>query len=275
MLKPDIVHSHGCLSARIAARISHSAIYGTLGDITERIKTRTPYPRPLIFYTRHSVFEPSGFAKSPIGRLIGSIMSKTFSDGIIAVANAAKDNLVSTGVNPDRVTVIYNGVEPIPPQTPERAKETVDNLKLPPYHNIVIAARLNPVKGHRYFIDAAKILAAKGIRANYLIAGTGSEEQNLKSYAAESNAPDTLRFLGFVKDIPSLLNITTIQVNASYGTEAASLSLLEGMSLGIPAVVTDYGGNPELIDGTNGIVVPQKNAAALADAITKLLRDKE
>ena len=66
-----------------------------------------------------------------------------------------------------------------------------------------------------------------------------------------------------------------IQANASFGTEAASLSLLEGMSIGKPAVVSDFGGNPELIkDDLNGYVVPKQNSNALANAIIKLLRDE-
>lgn len=91
----------------------------------------------------------------------------------------------------------------------------------------------------------------------------------------ELGIDDNLCFAGFVEDVTPLMNITDIQVNASYGTEATSLSLLEGMSLGIPAVVSDFGGNPGVItDGENGLITPQKDADALADALIRLCGDE-
>ena len=72
------------------------------------------------------------------------------------------------------------------------------------------------------------------------------------------------------------MSITDIQANASYGTEATSLALLEGMSLGIPAVVSDFGGNPGVIkNGENGFVVPQCDSHSLADKIQLLLDDEQ
>ena len=72
----------------------------------------------------------------------------------------------------------------------------------------------------------------------------------------------------------SLLSVLDLQINASYGTEATSLSLLEGMSLGLPAVVSDYGGNPGVItEGQNGLLVPQKDGQALAAAVERLMGD--
>ncbi len=82
--------------------------------------------------------------------------------------------------------------------------------------------------------------------------------------------------LGFLSDVEPLMNIMDVQVNCSFGTEATSLALLEGMSLGKPAVVTDFGGNPGVIkDGVNGFLTPTHEPEALADALIKLFCDKE
>ena len=87
---------------------------------------------------------------------------------------------------------------------------------------------------------------------------------------------DNVIFTGFIPDIDKLMAMTDIQVNASYGTEATSLALLEGMSIGIPAVVSDFGGNPGVIkNGENGFVVAKQNSAALKKGIEKLLTDDE
>lgn len=254
-LRPDIVHSHAVLSARIAARLAG-------------VKK--------IVYTRHSVFPPDKLLTKGPGRLMNSILNRWAADGIIAVAKAAMQNLLDTGVDDKKISVIYNGVAPLK-ELSEAEKDAVrhtlgvrDGAKV-----IAIAARLEAVKGHEYVIEAARIIREMNIDAQFIIAGTGTMDAELKTMVQEFHLDDTVLFAGFLNDVTGLMNILDIQVNASYGTEAASLSLLEGMGLGKPAVVSDYGGNPELItDGENGFVVPQKNAKALAMALAQLLQDE-
>ena len=254
-VKPDIVHSHACLSARVAAKLCG-------------VKA--------VFYTRHSVFPQSKVLTNPVGRLINGFVGGMLSDAIIAVAGAAKQNLLDTGIADKKIRVIYNGVNPLKKATNEEKTEIrkafgiEDDCKV-----LSIIARLEEVKGHEYFIDAAKIVADKGYNTKFVIAGTGSREEILKQYAKDNNVQNVL-FLGFVKNVQDLENITDIQINASFGTEAASLSLLEGMSIGIPAVVSDFGGNPELIkDDVNGFVVPKQNAEKLAEAVIRVLDDEK
>lgn len=70
-----------------------------------------------------------------------------------------------------------------------------------------------------------------------------------------------MSLLGFRSDVAALLSILDVQLNASYGTEATSMALLEGMSLGLPSIVSDYGGNPWLVkDGDNGLIFPSRTA---------------
>lgn len=254
-VKPEIVHSHACLSARVAAKLC-------------RVKA--------VFYTRHSVFPQSKVLTNPLGRLINGFVGGILSDAIIAVAGAAKQNLLDTGIADKKIRVIYNGVNPLNKATDEEKIQIRKSFGIDEGCKILsIIARLEEVKGHEYFIDAAKIVADKGYNTRFVIAGTGSREEALKQYASDKNVQNVM-FLGFVKNVQDLENITDIQINASFGTEAASLSLLEGMSIGVPAVVSDFGGNPELIkNDVNGFVVPKQNAEKLAEAIMHLLDDEE
>lgn len=249
--KPDIVHTHASMSARIAAKLCG-------------IK---------VVYTRHSVFPPSKRISSGIGKIINGFINNIFADRIIAVAEAAKENLTMTGVSSKKIEVILNGVYPLSPECDKPAlKErfgVTDGEKV-----VSIVARIEDIKGHEFFIDAADKLLKKGCRAKFFIAGTGSYESVLKEKVSLLGREKDIVFTGFLSDVENLLRITDIQVNASYGTEATSLSLLEGMSLGVPAVVSDFGGNPGVIsDGENGIIVPKKNAGKLANAIEMLLSD--
>ena len=141
---------------------------------------------------------------------------------------------------------------------------------------VSILARLEPYKGHIYILEAAEILKDMGIPIKVIIAGTGSFEDEIKKLITQKGLENEVLMAGFVNNVRELLSITDVQANASYGTEATSLSLLEGMSMGIPAVVSDFGGNPGVIsNGENGFVFPSKDSASLAIDIKKLYDDKE
>jgi len=252
---PDIVHTHATLSGRIAAKLAG-------------VKA--------IIYTRHSVFEPKEYLTKGIGKWINGAFGGYFSTRIIAVAGAAKKNLTDTGIKDENIDVIYNGVDGLIEISDEQKLDAKKTLGISEDEYIVaIIARLELVKGHEYFIDAAGLVKKAGIKARFVIAGTGTREEALRAYAKEKGLSDVVLFTGFLNDVSLLMNIMDIQANASFGTEAASLSLLEGMSIGKPAVVSDFGGNPELIQSDlNGYVVPKQNAEALANAIIKLLSDE-
>lgn len=250
--KPDVVHAHACLSARIAAKIS-------------KVKA--------IIYTRHTDAARSRLLTNPIGKLANKIINGFFADGIIAVSEVAKKNLLDTGISEKKIRVIYNGVNPV--------KKADENQKIKIYESfnldvnkkvIAIVARLEEIKGHKYFIDAAKIVQDNGYDAVFVIAGVGSLEYDLKKYVKENDVNNVV-FLGFVDNVYDLNNIMYLQINASL-YEAVGLSILEGMRLGVPAIVSSYGGNPELTkNGINGYVVNGQNSEEFAEKIMLLLND--
>lgn len=254
--KPDVVHTHASSIARLAAR----CVYGTK-----------------IVYTRHSVFPVSEKIKHGIGRWFYKNINELLADRIIAVAEAAKDNLTDGGIDDSIIDVILNGVEKIPETSIEEKIKLKKKYGIEDNEKVIgILARIEEVKGHEYFIDSAKIILDAGVKAKFLILGTGTEEEKLKKKVKDLKLEDKIIFTGFVKNVKDFVNIFDVQVNCSYGTEATSLALLEGMSIGVPAVVTNYGGNPGVIqDGENGFIVPIKSPKETADAILKILNNNE
>lgn len=252
--KPDIVHTHASSIARLAARF----VKGTR-----------------IIYTRHSVFPVSEKIKHGIGRFIYKNSNEFLADRIIAVAEAAKENLTDGGIDENLIDVVLNGVDKIS----ETSNEEKDSLKkkygIKQDEKVIgILARLEKVKGHEFFIDMAKEVLDAGIKAKFLILGTGSEEDNLKQKVKELKLGDSIIFTGFIQNVKDFVNIFDLQINCSYGTEATSLALLEGMSIGVPAIVTEYGGNPGVIkNGENGYLVPIKDSHAMAQKVIKVLKD--
>ncbi len=255
--RPDIVHTHASSVARLAARFVKD--------------TR-------VVFTRHSVFPISEKIKKGIGRFLYKISNEMLSDRIIAVAEAAKENLTDGGINPDKIDVILNGVENIKETSLEEKKKIKEEYNIKDDEYVIgIMARLEEVKGHETFIEAANILLKeKKMKVKFLILGTGSIEEKLKNKVKQMNLESDIIFTGFVKNVQDLLNIFDVQVNCSFGTEATSLALLEGMSIGVPAVVTNFGGNPGVItNGENGYIVPIKSPKETAEVISKILDDKK
>lgn len=254
-LKPDLVNCHGCLSCRIAAKWCSV---------------------PVSVYTRHCAYPLSGWQTNPLGRLVIGKTQQLLSHRMIAVADAAKENLTDMGVSPNRISVIINGVEGIPQKTVEERVEIRQALRIPPTATVVgICARLEPCKGHRDFLRAAKLLLRKSNQYRFLIIGSGSLAQELKLRCDVDGLSPYVRFTGFADDVSPYYNIMDINVNCSVGTETSSLALSEGMSLGIPAVVSDYGGNPYMVrHGVNGLVYPTGRYDLLAREIHRLASDE-
>jgi len=254
--KPDIVHTHSSFSGKLAAYLCH-------------VKRR--------FYTRHCAFEMPRVLTTFPGKQINGFINNTLATDIVAVAKAAADNLTETGIDPRKITVIINGVEPMRRTSETEQAKLKAELNIPAEAFVCgISARLESYKGHMYLLDTINELKNDCPNAVFLIIGGGSEETALKERAAELNISDRIRFTGFVSDVAPYYNIMDLNLNCSYGTETSSLSLSEGMSVGIPAVVTSFGGNPYMVtDGVNGLVVPVKDSAAMAAAIKKIAFDKD
>ncbi len=252
--QPDIVHSHGALSARIAAKKCHKKIV----------------------YTRHSVFDLPKWQTSWYGKLLLGTINQYYADRIIAVSPAAKDLLVASGTKPQIIDVIFNGVEKLDRASEEKCEQFKAQYGIAENDFVcTIMARLEIFKGHKYIVEAARILNEQGVtNVKIIIAGTGEMEAEIKDLIAAYNLENSVILAGFVTDIPAILSITDIQLNASYA-EATSMALLEGFSLGVPAVVSDYGGNPYVVtDEENGLLFPKNDAQALAKAILRMKQDQ-
>ncbi len=253
--KPDVIHAHATMSARFAGRL---------------------YGKAKIVFTRHSVFEPSKKISQGIGKAINGFVNNSTADKIIAVADAAKDNVVKTGVNPDKIVVIKNGVEPLKVVGEEEKLRLKSNYNVGEGEFLLgIVARLNYVKGHVYILEALKKLIDDGIKVKLLVAGTGDYEEEIRKKIAELDIAENVIMAGFVTDVTGIMNILDLNLNASFGTEATSLSLLEGMSIGLPAVVSDFGGNPGVIEhGVNGLIFKKCDSDDMYDKLRSLLTDE-
>jgi len=250
--KFDIVHTHASISARIAAKAAG-------------IK--------YVVNTKHCM-ESSG--SNALKKHIKGFINKTFSDTIIAVSQAVKESMVLEGTDEGLIKVIYNGIVPLK-KYDEYEKSKIRQKYEIKQNDICVTmlARLEPVKDHETFLRAAAVLARQHKNIKFIAAGAGSLEKQLKDLAKELGIEKNVIFSGFIENIEEIMNITDINVITSK-QEALCLSIIEGMSIGVPAVGTDAGGIPEVIEnGKTGYIAQVGDYEKIAEFIADLLEDED
>lgn len=257
LIGPDILHTNAALSARIAGKIAGVRVV----------------------HTRHCCFPPEGIWRVGAVRSVGGVLNRMLSDRVIATAEAAAKNLCEFGIPREKIDVIPNGSEPIRAVTPaeKRAFAAAWGIRKQDFP-VGICARLEPYKGQETFLRAAKIVTERerDRRFVFLLAGEGSDRERLETLALSLGIGDRVRFLGFLTDPAPFYRTVRINVNCSSGTETSCLALSEGMSAGVPCVVSDFGGNPAMIGESDaGILVPTGDAEAAAEAIMRIAADRE
>jgi len=191
-------------------------------------------------------------------------------------AEAVRRRLIAEGYDPQRITVIENGVDlkrfTGGPGTGRLHRELGVDAGTP---LIGVVSRLNPDKGLSYLLRAAAALGASWPAARFVLFGDGPGRAALEAEAAELGVANRVAFLGFRTDVAELLPELTVSVLPSL-SEAMSNVVLESMASERPVVATRVGGLPEVMeDGVHGCLVPPADAAALARALAMLLEDPE
>jgi glycosyltransferase involved in cell wall biosynthesis len=201
-------------------------------------------------------------------------------DKIIAVSEAVRqDYIETTGIDPQRCVVIHNGLNLEDFNRPSQAAQVRQKWGIDSDDKVVgVIARLVSQKDHETFLRAARLVKDKMAGVKFLIVGEEEESgrlARLEALAVELGLKQEVIFTGLQRDIPAVLSIMDVSVLSSV-KEGFSNVVLESMAGGVPVVATDVGGNSEaIVEGVTGLLVPPKDPAALAQAITKLLEDPD
>lgn len=186
---------------------------------------------------------------------------------IIAVSDAVKADLVERAGVPDAlVDVIPSGVDVNPLFRP--AEPDADHVPV-----VGTAGPLEPIKGHWVFLQAAHEVLSRGIDVEFLIAGSGPEEDNLRRFARELGITEHVTFVPYVREYTEVLEAMDIFCLPSL-QQGLGTVMLEAMALGKPVVASGVGGVYSVVhDGETGLLCPRRDWAALADRIVQLLAD--
>ncbi len=250
--RPHIVHTHLFLADLVGGLLSR------LSEV------------PVLVTTRHIEEEA---LRSPVSAFAARRLVGVF-DRVVVVSNAVARFLSKTlGLRDDRMRLIPYG---FPPRKglPENGQNGLRAaLGLPPDSRLVtMVGSLTRRKGVDDLLRAASLIRDAVPQARFLLVGRGDRRRELEEIARLLDLKETVRFLGFRRDVQEILAGSDLLVLPSHW-EGFGLVLLEAMNAGLPVVGTRRGAIPEVIqDGETGLLVPPKDPEALATALIRLLR---
>ncbi len=170
-----------------------------------------------------------------------------------------------------RISAIYNSVRMEPFLAVPAGVSPSRHYPGPVITNV---ARLNPQKAQHLLLEAAPAVLQSYPQATFLLVGKGHLENELRQQALALGISQHVIFTGVRHDIPDILAQTDIFVLPSRW-EGLPLSAIEAMAAARAVLVTDVGGNSELVEsGRSGVVIPAADVGALADGLLALLADE-
>lgn len=222
-----------------------------------------------VVYTNHFVL-----ANDLITRLSNRWMDKR-QDQMIAVCNRGREQLIQNGWSGERIQVVFNGVD-LSAWAGE-GSTLREELDIPADRFVMLcASRFAHDKGHAYLIRSLKRLTELSDKPfTMVLAGDGELLEETRALARELELTDEqVKFIGFRKDIKNLYKGSDLYVNPSQH-EALSFLIIEAMAAGLPAVITDMGGNSDILQGPDqgGLLVTYDDPGSMAQAMKRMLED--
>jgi len=183
----------------------------------------------------------------------------------ICVSEYLRDILVSEGISPDKIVVVYNGV-----LAPKRSGHQATSVKSGPI-KIATVGRLHPVKNYKALLTA---LSSSEYDIVLDIIGEGSERGSLERQIKSLGLENRVRLVGQVEDIYAALSEAQFYIQPSL-SEGFGLAVVEAMLIGLPVLVTPVGSLPEIAaNGEYGLVMSGVEPAQLVEGIEYSIKNK-
>jgi glycosyltransferase involved in cell wall biosynthesis len=236
------------------------------------VLSRLAYPSLKVLLTEHGRFHPD--LSSRKRKFFNKIMAP-FSHGISAVSPATRQALIGIeGFPSSRVGVVLNGIQVREPVMDQREARHQLDLPLDGVY-FILCARFDPIKWIPGLVEAFAQVVLRFPNARLLLIGDGPDKAAILETISRLRLNDKVVLPGFREDVGTWLRAADVFCLASH-SEGTSVSLIEAMSLGLPAVVTDVGGNPFVVEkNQTALLVPPADANALGVAMTTLAQDPQ
>lgn len=251
----EIVHTHTSKAGLLGRAAAHLA--GT----------------PVIIHTPHGHVFHSYFSSAK-ERLIKGLekLAAGWCDKLVALSTGCLEDHVRFGICPaEQMCIIPSGVELGPYQHCQQVDESVAQLPGP---RLGMVARLVDIKGVLDLVEAMPRVVQAIPQCSLVLAGDGPLRPQVEERIAELGLGKNVTLLGEVVEVAPIYRALDVLVLPSHN-EGMGRVLVEGMSAGLATVATRVGGVPDVvIPDFNGLLVPPRNPAALAEALISLLQDE-
>jgi len=196
-------------------------------------------------------------------------------DRYIAISQAVRRALIAGGVDEGRISVVHSGIDTtrFDHVSPTGLREA---FAVPPEAPIVGSiAALTREKGHRHLLAAVPRVLASQPDARFVLVGDGTLRQALEAQAKSLDIAQAVTFTGFRADVPECLAAFDLFVMPSL-REGLCTSVLDALAMRKAVVASATGGLPEIVrHEQTGLLVPPKEPEPLAEAIVRLLHDRD
>jgi glycosyltransferase involved in cell wall biosynthesis len=196
---------------------------------------------------------------------------------VLVNSQAIRDRIIEQGSTPSRkIIVIRNGVLETSSSRVHARDEICSELGINADATLIgMVARMQPVKGHSFFIDAAANVLREQANAHFVLVGDGPLRSEIEDQIARLGIADRVHLLGDRADVARLVPGFDLLVLASLH-EGSPNAVMEAMAAGVPVVASAVGGTKELItDGETGYLVPPADSGVLADRIVFALNRED
>jgi glycosyltransferase involved in cell wall biosynthesis len=240
---PDVVHCHNATAAIVAAGPARLA------------------GAKSVIVTRHGLVSPP----YQLRRELKFALASRWCDWIVAVCEGTRINLLAAPFAArDRIIQIYNGASPADIAAVPRPKKGF---------TLLYVGRLAPPKDHATLLAAVALTRKQYPSVQLWMVGGGPLESHLRKLSTELGLNECVTFFGEQSDVSPFMLAADLFVMSSV-SEGLPVSLLEAMSAGLPAVVTDVGGMGEIARLSGAVTVvpssdPENMARALCDAAAR------
>ncbi len=195
----------------------------------------------------------------------------------VAISRAIAKVLEAGGIAPERIATVRSAVESGPHENINRdeARRSLRTLLGLSSNSLLFgnASALSEQKGYGYLMAASALLKDNQIDFHCVIAGDGPQRDQLEAQRIDLQLDNHVSFLGFIKEVPEFLAGLDIFVMTSID-EGLGTAALDACHAGCAMIVSDVGGLPEIVSHENsGLLVPIRDPAAIAAAMTRLARD--
>ena len=233
-----------------------------------------------LFKNKFVLIRTRGDQRKPKDNLFNRWLNLKWTDGIITTAETLYQSYAEKfPLDKSRLINIPLGIDLNYFSPLEKDLELGKSLGISDGELVVgILGRLSPVKGHRYFIQAAAEVLKNYQSVKFLIAGEDAQVKSyrLKEWVKEMRIQDKFIFIGRVETPRKIISLMDIAVVASTGSETIARVALEYMALGKPVVGTEINAIPEVVkNGINGFIVRPEDSRGMAEAMLQLLEDKD